>query len=462
MLKEIKLIEQKDVQKKLEKFEKDTAKKRELVDMLDKIELEKSQLSQTKKPNIFTRILRRKTYKEQVLLTKHTLSKLSEELIEKQEELEILNEKLVAEMENLQEERERLNKRSNASSLAELGLTPEEAMSFLLSKNAPVVLEEAERHVAKKGVIKEQSDIVMIRKTDYIPTNDVIKPAKDSLRYEEEITFGGERYKYNYSEGRNTMHFCANHEVTSHSGGSWNKNKYAIIIPFDELEKSKIGSACSVDTFLRGSVELTTGAYILCPKGEREFVRNNNPNINIVEYEGDSVSGYAELLISALGYPVVSGNAKCLNDSESQRQYDVIMQEQGLQTLPHCDTTEGLTEDEDTELNKFVSILKLIQDKRILDKISITELVEEMKEQKCFELLSSISTVNAETGELDYRFNVMFEKLQSEGIYLSEDSMTEIVTKGGAIGITLLKKKLIDFLVEDNAISKKENGGHIR
>ena len=61
-----------------------------------------------------------------------------------------------------------------------------------------------------------------------------------------------------------------NDEVSSHMFGSWDNCKYAILIPFDDIPNEKIGRVAPMDTFTRGSIELSENSWILCPKNEVE------------------------------------------------------------------------------------------------------------------------------------------------------------------------------------------------
>ena len=252
--------------------------------------------TEKQKMSFFYKIFHRKRYKETLKLTSQTISaKIKEkkelghiiEQIDESSEKNKLNERLI-------ELKEKYDKMKQAQSLKDLGFNFKSAFEFLIEHNIPVVFEKDERIENKDvessdGKIKNESDLVLVHKTNYIPQNDTIQTSKSVIKYEEIITLGGKEYKINYPEGRDTIHFSVNHEVNKHAMGSWNNTKYAVIIPFSNVKKETIGSAHPTDTFLKGNVKLDVGTYILCPIGEGKFVREQNPNAQVIEYEGEKV-----------------------------------------------------------------------------------------------------------------------------------------------------------------------------
>ena len=99
------------------------------------------------------------------------------------------------------------------------------------------------------------------------------------------------------------MHFTANNEVnTDHGYLNCDDCKYAVLIPFVDIPKDNIKGEESDMYTVNGGPTLTGNSYILCPKGKKEEVEKSNPGVQIIEYEGESVRGYAGAFLSTLGY----------------------------------------------------------------------------------------------------------------------------------------------------------------
>jgi len=149
-------------------------------------------------------------------------------------------------------------------------------------------------------------DLVMVHKTDYTPQG-AIKTSLDTNRSEIStisIKIDGELKKYPIvvKSFRDTVHFSLNGSVKSHSYGDWDLTKYAIMMPLAE-NKDKIIAGTECDLFTKGSVPLNSSAYILCPVSEIESIKQTNPQVNVVGYEGETVSPYVDVFLSkVLGY----------------------------------------------------------------------------------------------------------------------------------------------------------------
>lgn len=160
----------------------------------------------------------------------------------------------------------------------------------------------ASGNVSKK--IKGLSDLVLVHKTDYIPIDGVIKSSKDAGVLEDSrVSINGQEYIIDVPSERESVHFCLNGEVTSHKFGNWDESKYAILIPFDKIDNDIIIGGTTVDTYTKGSVQIPQGSYILCPQSEIEKLESLTRNLNVVGYEGENVTGYANMFLSqVLGY----------------------------------------------------------------------------------------------------------------------------------------------------------------
>lgn len=157
--------------------------------------------------------------------------------------------------------------------------------------------------IEHKG-LQKLSDLVLVHKTEYAPENGIIKTSENAgATIPKEFEFLGEKYSMQIPSHRETVHFSLNGEVTSHWAGDFDHRKYAVLIPFEKVQKDAIGMTFPVDTFLNGNVEIPIGGYVLCPQAEQEKLAKSNNNAIVIGYEGKDVDGYAnQLLEKILGY----------------------------------------------------------------------------------------------------------------------------------------------------------------
>lgn len=226
------------------------------------------------------------------------------------------------------------------SKLAEVNrdLSPEE-FKILVKERKLVLTEEDKTVLYNSSDFKSLSELCLVHKCDYMPFNNEIKSALNSgAESVRSFRIGSETYEYKHKEQRNTVHFSANGEVGSHDLGNWDVRRYAIIVPFECLVNYLI-SARSCDSFVRDKALLNDKCYILCPKEEVEKVRNDNNLVNVIPYEGNNVSGYANAVISFLGYKCESiSNHGWLGDDQSL--YEKLMRKHNLSMLDHMSTKD--------------------------------------------------------------------------------------------------------------------------
>lgn len=154
--------------------------------------------------------------------------------------------------------------------------------------------------------IKEEKDLIMVHKTDFLPINGVMYSARDTgAKTFVTFTLNGKNHQIEYLVGNDTLHFALNGPVRDHMLGNWNDKKYAILIPYNEVEKSNLLRLAPEDTYFQGKVNLPSSAIILCPKEEKEIVKKNNPNITVIGYdETISLNQAIECLIRYKKYKV--------------------------------------------------------------------------------------------------------------------------------------------------------------
>ena len=258
-------------------------------------------------------------------------NELSEEERKSKEELETLGleEKISAIKQNI-------SLIDSAKTLYQIGFTPMEAIKFLESKGIQPVLSESDKYiVSHPRDYSSKSSLIGVHKTRYVPTANMIKSAKDSnVEYKRRVIINGIEYQYSYRAARDTVHMAMNDEVSSHFY-SWDDCKYAILVPFNDIPNEKIGFAAPMDTFTRGSIELSENAWILCPKNEVESLKKFNPKVHVLGYEGENVQGFSQPFLSQLGYRAESVGMWNWTDAESDKKFNELIEKEGLRRAAH-------------------------------------------------------------------------------------------------------------------------------
>lgn len=254
--------------------------------------------------------------------------------------------------------------------LEDYHLTLQDAIKLLNDNNIPIVLTEED----KKAIIdipreyneKGMESIVLVHKTDYIPHSSKIRSNRDAkaIAGTIETKFNdGSDYKIDVPSKRRTVHFSMNGEVGSHLYGNWDSKKYAIIIPFNDIPKENIAAANPEDTWTKDSVRLTVNTWILCPKGEKEQIQEENPNINIIEYEGKCVSGYANSFVTNLGYRYEDVGVRYWNDKKSSEEICETISNNGFRRDSHYYSKERATEVSFQEIDIVTILAELLVQK---------------------------------------------------------------------------------------------------
>ena len=254
--------------------------------------------------------------------------------------------------------------------LEDYHLTLQDAIKLLNDNNIPIVLTEED----KKAIIdipreyneKGMESIVLVHKTDYIPHSSKIRSNRDAkaIAGTIETKFNdGSDYKIDVPSKRRTVHFSMNGEVGSHSYGNWDSKKYAIIIPFNDIPKENIAAVNPEDTWTKDSVRLTVNTWILCPKGEKEQIQEENPNINIIEYEGKCVSGYANSFVTNLGYRYEDVGVHSWNDKKSSEEICETISNNGFRRDSHYYSKERGTEVSFQEIDIATILAELLVQK---------------------------------------------------------------------------------------------------
>lgn len=253
---------------------------------------------------------------------------------------------------------------------AQLDLGFEESLKLLQDNNITPVLTEKDLSnvaVVTKPDISTFDGLILVHKTGHVPIDGRIHSVKEANTTKTGVEkIGNIEIPIAFQSERNTVHFSVNTEVSSHFWGNWDDKKYAILIPFNDIPKDDIKSSRPEDTYILGGVTLTKNSWILVPKGEKETVQKNNPLVNIIEYEGPNVSGYANQLIKYLGYKKISVDTHGWVDYHSQHNYEKLMSQHGFKFDSHSYSFYGFQETFDTYMAILYQVLNYISEHKEL------------------------------------------------------------------------------------------------
>ena len=351
--------------------------------------------------------------------------------------------------------------------LDDYNLTVQEAIKLLKSNNIPVILTEADKHIIDRPREYEEKgldSLILVHKTRYIPNGSVIKSPKDAEAKEQaETTIEGKKYDYAYKRARNTVHFAVNGEVLSHGLGGWDDCKYAILIPFTDIPKEQIMNAAPMDTYTYGSVKLTPDTWILCPKGEIEEISKKNPGVQVLEYDGESVHGFADSFISTLGYRTEGIGEMKWKDDISNTQCTGLLLREGFKVGLHRGTRESNTEADREGINVAIEILKKVKENTFLDsQEKISNLYKELNDtniggNRQLYLKYYTEQVVRKYDKLSAYF---YSRLEQEGIHIPEeyiellDKMNDIYNgKENISNSAIGKTEIFDSIILDDKMA---------
>lgn len=286
---------------------------------------------------------------------------------------------------NIREIEGKIWKIEEAKTLWEMELSPTEAIELLEREGIQPVLSESDKTIfSHSRDYSSKSSLIGVHKTKYPPTANMIRTSKDSnVEERKKITINGVEYEYSYKFARDTVHVAMNDEVSSHAYGSWDDCKYAILIPFEDIPNEKIGRAAPMDTFTRGSIELSENTWVLCPKNEVDRLKAFNPKVHVLGYDGASVQGFSQPFLTQLGYRAEDVHMWGWTDKKSQRQFYELMKRERIKTGAHTYTHFHEDERMLTEINQAVSLCILLRDNHLISNPEDIEKVTEQLEKNC-------------------------------------------------------------------------------
>lgn len=322
-----------------------------------------------------------------------------------------------------------------AQSLHYLDLTFEEGLKILKENGIPTVLTKDDLSCPSeetKPDVDSFEGLILVHKTGHVPNDGKIHTIKEVNRtVTVPLTIGNKEIEISLPSERNTVHFSVNGEVGSHLYGNWDDKKYAILIPFTDVPKRNIKSAACNDTFLEGGVALTPNSWILVPKGEREKVQENNPSVNVIEYDGPNVSGFADQLIKYLGYKCkkVNNNGWTLESKKDMEKYNKLMTYNDLPTAQHTNTEYFSEENFNKYAHQLDQIIKFL--------LENNELLSENDFNKKAKETIEITLDNMYKGfTLEIFISKICDKLKGTYYELPKEKLLEDSTRLDRYGIT--------------------------
>ena len=304
--------------------------------------------------------------------------------------LKELKELEIRKLNGLPDNQEKIQYINDCKTIVELGYNLQSAIKELENNGIPVILNEDDKQIISNDHVQFNSldDFVAVHKDEFLPENSkILTPTDAGAIIEDYFIVDGIKYDYNYKYQRNSVHFALNGEVDEigSAGATWDKFPYITIMPLRDLPIGELGQYSLGDTFTDGSVEINNRAWILLPKGKKEELLSNNPDIkaNILEYTGNP-KGYGNAILSMLGYKYEkqdSHSALWNSREENDLAIDFFKNNYSKKWgIRHFDTDSKKIDDRITSRNKALAILnKLVEEEIITENSADEKKVKEIK-----------------------------------------------------------------------------------
>lgn len=287
--------------------------------------------------------------------------------------------------EHLMAKKEDLVKLSKSKSLSEMAQILNISVNTILDRYKQNPSKYAFSIEDKDNVInqnnngyKDIDELVLVHKTSYAPSGDVLNsPIQAKAEITESFSIMNELKEVKYEQGRDTIHFCLNCEVSSHLYGNFDNRKYAVVLPFNDKLILDVKCLNPVDTYFNNSVS-TKGGYILCPIEEYDLISERNKETIIIPYNGKTVDGYANLLVNYLGYRLETAGMWSWSDS-APNNINKINKKYGINGAPHSSSKESEEEKKIQAINRSNAVMKIIIDEFLKEKINPVELFNDFE-----------------------------------------------------------------------------------
>ena len=323
---------------------------------------------------------------------------------------------------------------SMSTTLAQLGITPADAVTMLEQNGITPLLDESDREIFERPRdYQSRADLIAVHKMDNMPThNRLSTPAELGLEHTESITLDGKEYAYSFQLQRNTMHVSMNDEVSSHFAGNWDNCHYTVLQPFHEIGDVEIGNAAPNDTYTRGGIALSKNAWILCPADQVAEVKQQNPGVHVLGYQGENSKGLAAPFLSQLGYRAEKVGQWGWDDRESQQQFDNLMQNENINAIQHFASTDAQDEQFLINTNQVIAIFKMLRDNHLVNSVEDFERLKPQIEKQTMlnHLLGSVLVPDS--------INMYQKEINQNAIVANGHQATVFINKMERAGMPLL------------------------
>ena len=267
----------------------------------------------------------------------------------------------------LDELRVREQRIKEANTLHDLGIHPVKAVELLERTGIQPILTTDDKVESKiESDFSDLSSLVFVHKTRYLPENSEIKTTNNAgAQHKYTVNIDGVNYDFLCQSERRTVHGTSNGEVTGHLLGEWKDCKYAIIIPFLDIQPSQVSVAIPADITVRDNVQITPNSWILCPKSEVEITQSKNPNVHVLGYDGENAQGYADSFITQLGYKKEKigqvGWEPMYYEKDDNPQFYRLMEQNHVKIQKHFDSEDRHEEIQMEDISVIIEICKIIR-----------------------------------------------------------------------------------------------------
>lgn len=132
---------------------------------------------------------------------------------------------------------------------------------------APKSVKPSRQFPSKSPTVEEMRiHLTGVHMTDYLPLGGVIRTSTTTE---------------SRSMPLSTLHFALGEMVISHPMGNWEKKKYALLVPFKNLEP-QLMTVFHQDTFILGDLKLRPGTLLLAPTGEKV---PSIPGVKVIRFD---------------------------------------------------------------------------------------------------------------------------------------------------------------------------------
>lgn len=223
-----------------------------------------------------------------------------------------------------------------------LDINPED-FKKAVKQGGVLLTEEDKIIIPRQSDFTSLKDLCMVHKTNYLPWDNVLKSvAASKVETKETYKYPGSEKEQEIvmAQSRSSVHFSLNGEVGSHDYGNWETCRYGIITPFPEYdyERGNLLAANTEDTYFYYQYPLGQDSYILVPKEELEEAKRLNPQVNIIPYEGENVTGYLDAVVSFLGYKQEKVENHSWKNTEDKKLVSELFKKFNFAQHPHTST----------------------------------------------------------------------------------------------------------------------------